>query len=77
VSRSSRKTPKLGFSNSVSEKDDKIEAHRKQRRAARQALQAGRESDDITSEHKRSGGWTFAKDGKRWVKQPRAKDMRK
>jgi hypothetical protein len=77
MSRSRKKTPKLGFSSSVSEKADKLAVHRKERRGARQALHKGNDGDAPAREHKRSGGWNFAKDGKRWVKQPRARDMRK
>jgi hypothetical protein len=77
MSRSRKKTPKLGFSSSDSEKQDKLTVHRKERRGARQVLQASKDSEAISGEHKRSGGWNFAKDGKRWVKQPRSKEMRK
>ena len=77
MSRSRKKTPKLGFSSSVSEKQDKLIVHRKARRGASQVLKKREEGDAITGEHKRSGGWNFAKDGKRWVKKPRAQEMRK
>jgi hypothetical protein len=77
MSRSRKKTPKLGFSSSVSEKTDKLAVHRKERRGTRQALHKGDDGDGLAGEHKRSGTWNFAKDGKRWVKQSRARDMRK
>jgi hypothetical protein len=76
MARSRRKTPKLAFSSSSSEKDDKQRAARKGRRHAKIKLAVSGEPDR-PPEHKRSGTWTFAKDGKRWVKKPRASAMRK
>ena len=64
MSRSFRKTPKIGVSTAESEKGDKTMSHRRNRRAAKIALNAGRE---IETDHRRSGGRMFAKDGKRWV----------
>lgn len=77
MARSRRKTPKLGFSSSTSEKDDKTRASRKARRAGKAGLAKPADGDAAKSEHKRSGTWNFAKDGKRWVKAPAAKAMRK
>jgi hypothetical protein len=77
MSRSRKKTPKLGFSSCASDKQDKVLRHRHTRRGNRQGLQAGDDGEAPQAEHKRSGTWNFAKDGKRWVKNPRARDMRK
>ncbi len=77
MSRSRRKTPKLGLSTSKSEKADKIRAHREERRTVKLQLPKTGDPDAIKTEHRRSGAWNFAKDGKRWVAAPPAKKMRK
>ncbi len=77
MSRSRRKTPKLGFSTSKSEKADKIRVHREERHAVKSQLPKTGDPDAIKTEHRRSGAWNFAKDGKRWVASSHAKKMRK
>lgn len=77
MSRSRRKTPRLAFSSSVSEKEDKSAANRQERHAVKAALNETLEVKVAKLQHKRSGGWNFAKDGKRWVKNPDARQMRK
>jgi hypothetical protein len=77
MSHSRKKTPKLGLSSSVSEKDDKRRYHRGRRRAAKTALKGDSSEPPPETEHRRSGTWNFAKDGKHWRKSPAAKDMRK
>ena len=77
MTRSRRKTPKLGFSASTSEKKDKQRYSREQRHSAKIKLAATPDAPPGETEHHRSGTWNFAKDGKRWVKAPRAKAMRK
>lgn len=75
MSRSRKRTPKIGFSSSVSEKKDKQLYARTVRHSAKIATRKG--EDAVPGDHPRSGTWTFAKDGKRWVAKPRAKDLRK
>lgn len=77
MARSRKKTPKLGFSTSASEKDDKRRYHRGERHAAKTKLNVDPDVPLEETGHPRSGTWDFAKDGKHWVKAPRAKDMRK
>ena len=71
MSHSRRNTPIVGLTTSRSEKIDKVMAHRRGRHAARIAADAAAHKGDDTppaeSEHPRSGQWTFAKDGKRWI----------
>jgi hypothetical protein len=71
MSRSRRKTPIVGLTLSKSEKSDKTIAHRRGRRAIKIAVGAaardGGEAPQAEKEHPRSGQWTFAKDGKRWI----------
>jgi hypothetical protein len=70
MSRSRRKTPKKGITAAASEKADKMNAHRRARRATKVAVEVeAREGDDgpiAEVEHPRSGSWRFAKDGKHW-----------
>jgi hypothetical protein len=81
MSRSRRKTPIVGLTTSPSEKTDKVIAHRRGRHAVKSSVEvAARAGDDAPSaepEHPRSGRWTFAKDGKRWIGQRDRKPMRK
>src|SRR5262249_18519153 len=77
MSRSRKHTPVSGLSNSESEKKDKVRAHRTERHAVKSKLSETLDQDVIGSEHKRSRGWTFAKDGKRFLKHPSDKDLRK
>jgi|GraSoiStandDraft_4_1057263.scaffolds.fasta_scaffold1884296_2 hypothetical protein len=71
MSRSRRSTPIVGLTTSASEKTDKVMAHRRLRHAVKTAVAATvREDGDAPTaetEHPRSGQWTFAKDGKRWI----------
>lgn len=75
MSRSRKRTPKIGHTSSVSEKKDKQLYARAVRRSAKVATRKG--EDAAPPDHPRSGAWTFAKDGKHWVTKPRAKDLRK
>lgn len=66
MSRSKRKAPFFPRTTSVSEKDDKRLAHRKERAYARDALGQLDHEEEIEpyTEHPRSGQWVFDKDGK-------------
>jgi hypothetical protein len=70
MSRSRRKTPKMGRTTAVSEKADKVAAHRRARRATKVATDVvARECEDVPVlevDHPRTGDWEFAKDGKPW-----------
>ena len=81
MSRSRRNTPIIGLSTSPSEKTDKVIAHRRARHAVKNTVDAAaREGDDAPPtepEHPRSGQWTFAKDGKRWIGHRDRKLLRK
>jgi len=75
MSRSKKKTPKLGFSSSTSEKKDKQAANRVFRRNSKQKIKTGKEP--LTDINEVITTWDMAKDGKRYVKDPRPKEMRK
>lgn len=79
MSRSRRKTPKVGLSTAASEKDDKAIAHRRTHHAVKQALATTDDPDAMPAEpeHPRSGGWTFSKDGRQWIGRRHPKLMRK
>ncbi len=75
MSRSRKKTPRLGISSSNSEKKDKQTANRIFRRKGKQQVKNGKEpvvdiNDVMTT-------WEMAKDGKKYIKKPSAKQMRK
>ena len=71
MSRSRRKTPKLGITTAESEKAEKVAAHRRSRHTAKSAVKVTARKDEdgagAEREHARSGQWQFAKDGKRWI----------
>jgi hypothetical protein len=80
MSRSRRRTPKVGLSTAESEKDDKARSHRRGRHAMKQMLVTAADDPDVVPaepEHPRSGGWTFSKDGKNWIGRRHPKVMRK
>lgn len=75
MSRSSKKTPKKGITSADSEKDNKRQANRTQRRVTKIKIKKGEiELPDIKE---LSNVWSFNKDGKRYLKNPTPKDMRK
>ncbi len=75
MSHSRKKTPKLGFSSSSSEKEDKQLANRVFRRKGKQAVKAGKEP--IENMNAVITTWEMAKDGKRYVQKISPKQMRK
>jgi hypothetical protein len=77
MTRSRKKTPMFGISTSVSEKADKVAAHKRERRKVRTRLRV--EPDAAVLPHRRevSNVWAYAKDGKRYRKSASKKDMRK
>jgi hypothetical protein len=77
MTRSRRHTPKLALGGDASEKQDRARAHRKERHAVKTRLTQSLDADGAKIEHKRSGTWNFAKDGKHWVEAPEDRRMRK
>lgn len=63
MARSYRRTPVFGHTCSESEKQDKVLAHRRTRRAAVVAVRQGREPPH---RYETEEPWCYAKDGKRW-----------
>jgi hypothetical protein len=74
MSRSRRRTPVKGITTASSEKEDKVRAHREERRKVRQAI-----ADAVEPPHPKAFGnpWTTAKDGKRRYRDPPARVLRK
>jgi hypothetical protein len=82
MSRSRRKTPKVGITNLPSEQDNKRLAARRSRRWIGTQLRpetAGVEDFDMPQEyeHHRQGQWTFGKDDKVWIGNSRWRDVAK
>ena len=75
MSRSRKKTPKLGISSSTSEKKDKQTANRIFRRTGKQQVKSGKEP--VIDINEVMTTWEMAKDGKWYVKKPSPKQMRK
>lgn len=65
MSRSRKKTPKIGITKAASEKEDKVRVHRQGRAQIRGELAKGGE-DPQDKAHRRKGSRMFAKDGKYW-----------
>lgn len=82
MSRSRRHTPIIGHTSSESEKYDKQSASRRERKWVADHLKerdatAEDFQSSLTREHPRSGGWTFAKDGKSYIGSRFPKLLRK
>ena len=75
MSRSLKKTAKIGFSSSDSEKKDKRMANRSFRHKAKQQIKTGK--DPVSDMNEIMTTWAMAKDGKRYVKNAVPKQMRK
>jgi hypothetical protein len=76
MSRSKKKTPKVGFSTSETEKENKRKANRKFRRITKNRLT----ENDIQLPKKTkeiSDVWSFDKGGKQFLKKPSKNDLRK
>lgn len=76
MSRSKKKTPKIGTTNADTEKESKRKANRKFRRTSKIGL---KKSKDVLPKKIRevSDVWAFDKDGKRYLKSPTKKHLRK
>ena len=77
MTRSRKKTPMFGISTSVSEKADKVAAHKRERRKVRTRLRVEPEAAVLPHRLEISNVWAYAKDGKRYRKTATKKDMRK
>lgn len=78
MTRSRKKNPFFGISTSVSDKADKIAAHKRERRIVRTRLKVDPEIEPLPHTREVSNVWAYAKDGpKRYRKNVSAKRMRK
>jgi hypothetical protein len=77
MTRSRKKTPMFGISTSVSEKADKVAAHKRERRKVRTRLRVEPDAAVLPHRLEVSNVWSYAKDGKRYRKTASKKDMRK
>ena len=75
MSRSIKKTPKLGITKAETEKDDKRKANRRFRHVIKMQVKKG--DDQFTELKEMSNVWSFNKDGKQFLKNPTKKDLRK
>jgi hypothetical protein len=77
MSHSRKKNPIRGVTGARSEKADKRHVNRALRQRARQALMAEPETSLTPDRREVRDVWDMAKDGKRYLKDPRPKDLRK
>jgi hypothetical protein len=64
MSRSRRKKPYHGITTARSEKEDKQEGHRRERRVVHQSLMVNPETEPLPHTRELSNPWAMAKDGK-------------
>ena len=67
MTHSRKKTPIVGTNNSVSEKADKLMAHRRERKKVREVLHVEVDPEVLPHTHEVSDPWVMAKDGKVYV----------
>ena len=75
MSRSRKKTPKVGIASAETEKQNKRQANRKLRRTTKIRMKKGEDELPVIKEV--SNVWLFDKDGKQFLRQPVKKDLRK
>jgi hypothetical protein len=75
MARSRKKSPACGITRAASEKDDKVRAHKQERRAVKRAVQ----TDEAEAPASKAFGnpWAAAKDGRHWFGDTTSKLMRK
>ena len=66
MARSRKKNPYTGITKARSEKEDKREAHRLERRKVRLILSVDQDVEVLPALKEVSGPWCMAKDGKRY-----------
>jgi hypothetical protein len=71
MARSRKKVPITGITTAASEKADKASAHKRERRAVRTRLHEQPAADILPTIREVSNVWTFAKDGKTYLKPGR------
>ncbi len=78
MTRSRKKAPISGMTRAASEKYDKLENHRRERRLVHECLATQMEPDVLPHEREVSDPWTMRKDGKVFLgSHARPKDLRK
>lgn len=79
MSRSRKNTPIVGHTKAESDKPFKVKEHRRERRVVKQDLTSTDDYDNLALPDKKQYGndWESPKDGKRWIKKPKEKWMRK
>ena len=79
MSRSRKKTPIVGHTKAESDKPFKVKEHRRERRVVKQDLTSADDYDNMVLPDKEQHGndWESPKDGKKWMKKPKEKWMRK
>ena len=78
MARSRKKVPITGITTAVSEKADKVSAHKRERRKVSVRLQEQPVAEVLPTTREVSNVWKFAKDGKVYVKPGRRpKTLRK
>jgi hypothetical protein len=78
MARSRKKVPITGITTATSEKSDKVSAHKRERRAVRTRLHDQPAAEILPTTREVSDVWTFAKDGKTYLKpESRTKLLRK
>lgn len=78
MARSQKKVPITGITTAESEKDDKVAAHRRERRCVRARLRVDPEPELLPQRRDVSNVWAYAKDGKVYAKAwLRPQDLRK
>lgn len=78
MSRSRRRTPKVGITTARSEKQDKLQAHRDERRKVKVALAQGATEHELPHRREVSDPWLMAKDGKAYLgRKADPRDLRK
>ncbi len=75
MSRSKRKTPITGITSAETVKGDKRNANRKFRRVTKVQVKKG--DQPFLDLNEISNVWSFDKDGKKFLKNPTKKDLRK
>lgn len=68
MARSRKKMPFIGVTTAESEKDDKVFAHKRERRAVHIRLNESPVTDILPTTREVSNVWNFAKDGKTIVR---------
>lgn len=79
MARSRRHTPIFGMTFAESEKEDKRRANRLLRRKTRAVLRPETDVEEVQlpAIKEVSNPWSMAKDGRRYLQEPKPRDMRK